>query len=322
MAYEANRSGDPELEKERNDANNANNIRNAADVAIASGNPYAAGAGLAVKGVDAVTGGKGSEIAGKALTNANKVVPGGQKLQDVSNDLNESGASDKIGKAASMYNQAKGQPDEKVVPERKNQVPPNQMGNTGGEQQGSLPSSSDEKEKSSRREESKEETSNESSEEKEKKSRSLLGGIVLSAMAKMILFIITPLLIGFLFLMLVISIVSGMFTGYQDAFGVSQTVGEETGNIYTATSADQQAFYDRINNLKAEYEASGQEFDPLKIVGVYHVLKEHGADIDYDDMTDSVIREIADAMMEDGFYSSETFKQKLIDTIIPRYLPK
>ena len=66
MAYEANRSGDPELEKERNDANNANNIRNAADVAIASGNSYAAGAGLAVKGVDAVTGGKGSEIAGKA----------------------------------------------------------------------------------------------------------------------------------------------------------------------------------------------------------------------------------------------------------------
>ena len=322
MAYEANRSGDPELEKERNDANNANNIRNAADVAIASGNPYAAGAGLAVKGVDAVTGGKGSEIAGKALTNANKVVPGGKKLQDVSNDLSESGASDKIGKAASMYNQAKGQPDEKVVPERKNQVPPNQMGNTGGEQQGSLPSSSDEKEKSSRREESKEETPNDSSEEKEKKKRSLLGGIVLSAMAKMILFIITPLLIGFLFLMLVISIVSGMFTGYQDAFGVSQTVGEETGNIYTATSADQQAFYDRINNLKAEYEASGQEFDPLKIVGVYHVLKEHGANIDYDDMTDSVIREIADAMMEDGFYSSETFKQKLIDTIIPRYLPK
>ena len=59
MAYEANRD-DRDYETARADANNANTIRNAADVAIASKNPYAMAAGAAVKGLDAVSGGKAS----------------------------------------------------------------------------------------------------------------------------------------------------------------------------------------------------------------------------------------------------------------------
>ena len=60
MAYQANRENmTPEEQKARNDANNAKNIRNAADVAIASKNPYAMAAGAAVKGADKLTGGKG-----------------------------------------------------------------------------------------------------------------------------------------------------------------------------------------------------------------------------------------------------------------------
>lgn len=87
---------------EINAENNANNLRNAADVAIATKNPYAMAAGYAVKGLDKVTGGKSTQAMGKALNKANKIAPGGKQIQNVSNKLSESGASDAVGKAASM----------------------------------------------------------------------------------------------------------------------------------------------------------------------------------------------------------------------------
>ena len=104
MAYEANRD-DRDYETARADANNANTIRNAADVAIASKNPYAMAAGAAVKGLDAVSGGKASEALGKGFTKINQVAPGGKQVQNLSNDLSESGLGDKIGQAAAMKNQ-------------------------------------------------------------------------------------------------------------------------------------------------------------------------------------------------------------------------
>ena len=48
MAYQAKRNDEP-TSKERNRENNAQNIRNAADVAIATKNPYAAAAGGALR---------------------------------------------------------------------------------------------------------------------------------------------------------------------------------------------------------------------------------------------------------------------------------
>ena len=120
MAYEANRD-DRDYETARADANNANTIRNAADVAIASKNPYAMAAGAAVKVGDKITDGKASEALGKGFTKVNQVAPGGRQVQNLSNDLSESGLGDKIGQAAAMKNQM----DAK---------------NAGGEQ-GSLPSS-------------------------------------------------------------------------------------------------------------------------------------------------------------------------------------
>ena len=72
--------GQKKAEQQRNAANNAETIRNAADVAIASKNPYGVAAGGAIKAADAVTGGKASELAGKvklpkatppAFTNSN-----------------------------------------------------------------------------------------------------------------------------------------------------------------------------------------------------------------------------------------------------------
>lgn len=96
-------AAEPQLsEKERANQANANNIRNAADVAMATKNPYAMAAGAIIKGADKLTGGKSTELLGKGMTKANKMSPGGRRIQNASNKLSESGASDAIGKAASM----------------------------------------------------------------------------------------------------------------------------------------------------------------------------------------------------------------------------
>jgi adenylate kinase len=74
VAYEARRDDDPE--KIRNDQNNANNIRNAAEVAQASGNAYAMAAGTAVKAADKITGGKSTEALGRGITKLVRMAAG------------------------------------------------------------------------------------------------------------------------------------------------------------------------------------------------------------------------------------------------------
>ena len=93
---------------ERNIKNNANNIRNAADVAMASKNPYGMAAGAVVKGADKLTKGKSTEKMAELGNKINKTIPGGKKIQDASNKLSESGASDKIGQGARMMSAQNG----------------------------------------------------------------------------------------------------------------------------------------------------------------------------------------------------------------------
>ena len=108
------RREEKKAQSERNAANNTNNIRNAADVAIASKNPYGVAAGAAIKGADALTGGKASEAAGKAMEKGNELTgPVGKRNQDLMNNLSESGMSNKAGQAARMYNGFGGGPPNK-----------------------------------------------------------------------------------------------------------------------------------------------------------------------------------------------------------------
>lgn len=97
-----------QLEKQRNIKNNTNNIKNAADVAIASKNPYGVAIGGAVKAADKISGGKTTERLGKTMNTMNRLSPKGRQIQALSNKLNESGASDAIGQAASAKNAADG----------------------------------------------------------------------------------------------------------------------------------------------------------------------------------------------------------------------
>lgn len=304
MAYEANR--DPEFEKARADANNANTIRNAADVAIATKNPYGVAAGVAVKGADALTDGKASEALGKAMTKANQYTPGGNQVQNLSNNLSESGLGDKIGQAAAMKNQIDAR-------------------NGGG--QGSLPSSNvqntPEVSNVTNADNSLDDKKNNNDNEDSETKKSGLGGFVISTVVKVALVAILPLFFIILILFIVIANTVGLVGDYEDAFGISHTVGEETGGFYfTPANEEQQKFYDRVNDVKTEFQANGKDLDPLKVVAIYHVLNTNGAGLEYKDMTTIRIRTFANSMLYNNTYNEEAFKYNLINDIIPKYIPK
>ena len=306
MAYEANRD-DRDYETARADANNANTIRNAADVAIASKNPYAMAAGAAVKVGDKITDGKASEALGKGFTKVNQVAPGGRQVQNLSNDLSESGLGDKIGQAAAMKNQM----DAKSA---------------GGEQ-GSLPSSNVQKApevstatNADNPSNDKKNNNDNDSDSSDKKSG--FGSFVISTVVKVALAIFAPIIFIILILFIVIANTVGLVGDYEDAFGISHTVGEETGGFYfTPANEEQQKFYDRVNEVKMQFQASGKDLDPLKVVAVFHVLKQNGADLDYKDMSTMRIITFANAMLYNNTYNEETFKYNLINDIIPKYVP-
>lgn len=304
MAYEANR--DPEFEKARADANNANTIRNAADVAIATKNPYGVAAGVAVKGADALTDGKASEALGKAMTKANQYSPGGNQVQNLSNNLSESGLGDKIGQAAAMKNQIDAR-------------------NGGG--QGSLPSSNvqntPEVSNVTNADNSLDDKKNNNDNEDSETKKAGLGGFVISTVVKVALVAILPLFFIILILFIVIANTVGLVGDYEDAFGISHTVGEETGGFYfTPANEEQQKFYDRVNDVKTEFQANGKDLDPLKVVAIYHVLNTNGAGLEYKDMTTIRIRTFANSMLYNNTYNEEAFKYNLINDIIPKYIPK
>lgn len=348
MAYEARKGGSQEIETSgnsvvedmkakdaRNTANNTKNLRNAADVAIASKEPHAAAVGAAIKGADKLTGGKSTEALGKVMTKATKHSPMGNQLQNASNKLSESGASDKIGKAARVSSGLNGgapgagaASGGTTTPPTTNAASNNQSVNVGGGQSSSSPSSSESSSKGgsslfgdSFKKDSINDSKNNDDNSEEKKSNGFGSFIAKQAIVTMVLSIAPFLLIVMLFVV-AIATVTGVFSEYEDAFGMSSTLGEETGGLYfTASSPAQQEFYDRINEIKLQYQANGRTLDAMKIVAIYHVLKSNGADIEYEDITRAVITEWADSMFDGNSYSENVFKDNLINNIFPKYLP-
>lgn len=92
--------------KEKNAANNANTLLNAAEVASKTDNPYAKAIGTAVKAADKISGGKSTEKLGKVMNVTNKMTPVGRKVQRASNFLSESGLGDRISSAMQKKNGA------------------------------------------------------------------------------------------------------------------------------------------------------------------------------------------------------------------------
>lgn len=94
-----------EIQKRRNVANNANNVRAAAEIASKTNNPYAKAAGTAVKVADKISGGKASEKLGKTLNTAMKMQGlKGKAMQAAMNKMSESGTSNRIAAATNKKN--------------------------------------------------------------------------------------------------------------------------------------------------------------------------------------------------------------------------
>ena len=343
MAYQASREGgNADLERQRNNANNTNNVRNAADVAIASKNPYGVAAGAAVKGLDKATGGKASEAMGRAMTRANDVLPMGNHFQNASNRLSESGLSNRAGQLANVKNRA-----------NSGGATPNQAAranHSGGESDSSLPSSSLERKQNvpNRGTSSTGADANASSESKDDKPRRGFGGsesserrdsldanmdgeeeqkgkgffgFAIGTIAKMLIITIAPMFLVAFLMVAIIGGVSGLFTEYEDAVGISEASGDDTGGIsFEASSQEQQDFYDRVNDLKLKYQANGKTIDSLKVVSVIHVLNSHGAGISYSDLNEGAIAEIANSMFDGNVYNETTFRNNLKNFIIPKYV--
>lgn len=291
-SYRANRNGINEntnSEIERADKNNAKNIQNAADVAIASGHPVAAAAGGAVKVVDKLTGGKASEKLGKGLTNVTNSIPGGQRLQEKLNTLNESGVGDAIGK----------------VSQSKNGTAPAEVGQTAEKDKKSqTPSKTPEKDTNAEGE-------------------TKVEGRGIINIKKILMMIIPAGIIFLLIILIAVAVVTVILGDYTDAIGASGTSGESTGNLsYDTSNKEAKKFYERIDTVKREFLIAGKDVDALKIVAVYHTLHYYNADISYEDMSLAAIREIARAMFEGRSYDENVFADNLANSIFASYFPE
>lgn len=297
-AYKANRNNsdreeNSSSEKERADKNNAQNVRNAADVAIASGHPVAAAIGGAVKTADKITGGKASEGLGKAATKVMNKMPNGKAMQNASNKLSESGASDAIGKAAAMKNGAGGAD-----------------GNSGGEAPGELSNSTSG-------------LSNIGNKSKNKENQELSGEGIGKINLKKILPIVLPIALGFITIIIIIVMINSLiFGGFELAFGASGSAGESTGDItYTTDNPEAKAFYERINSAKTELQEAGKNVTALQIVAVYNVLSLEDISIDYRSMTKSKLKAIGEDIAESYDADTDTFATNLANSVFKRYFP-
>ena len=297
MAYEARRTDDDE-EKEakraQSDATNAKVVRMAAKAGEAAPEPIIATTSKVINTADKLTGGKGSEIVGKALTRANEMTPTGNITQSALNKVGETGALDVADKAMSMKNKK------------------------GGQEDGS-PSSSDKKpEPKENKEEVKEETPKDDNKDSNNKTNIEGSGSFKKIIIPIALICFLPVFLISMILLMLLS----TFSDYTDAFGISEISGLDTGGISNVSSdPDQVDFYNRVNEVKLEYQSEGKEVDPLIITSVYHALNSYKNTVTYKKMTTDKIRAIADAMLNNNVYDKEYFINNLKTTIIPSYFP-
>ena len=300
-SYRANRKGSTS-ETERADKNNAQNVKNAADIAIASKNPYAMAAGAAVKAADKLTGGKSSEMLGKGLTDTINKMPNGKKLQKKLNKVNESGMGDKAGQAARLANGTAGTNNANADGNASNAAA-NQQKKSNSPSKSKILDNKNEKE---------ENTENEG--EVSAYSKVLI---------KKVLPFVLPAFAFFFLLLLLVALFTGTFAGdMDDALGASDAAGEQTdGNDYTASSKEAKEFYERINEVKLEMQSEGKTVKAVRVVAVYHIINYYDSSVDYDDMSKSKIKEIAESMFDGNTYNEETFKNNLVNNIFVDYFP-
>lgn len=291
-SYRANRSGNSTNDQDRANKNNAENVKNAADMAIASKNPYAMAAGKAVKAADKLTGGKSSEALGKGLAKAANKMPAGKLMQNMLNKANQSGSGDKSGQDAKTANNSSG-------------VNNQQQANTNTNTQ---------KDRLLNNKKSRKENKDDEEQEGEISAKG-------KAFIKKVITLLLPFLFIFFLILFVVTLITSSFSGIlEDFFNVDSK--NAYGSTYNASSKEAQRFYDRISDVKLEMLSEGKSVQETKIVAVYHVINDYDKSITYDNMSKSKIREIAESMFEENTYNEETFKNNLVNDIFLDYFPE
>ena len=338
-SYKANRNdGNSGVsDKERADKNNAKNVQVAADVAMQSGHPVVAAVGGAVKAGDMLTGGKVSGELGKAATKIMDKTPGGKQLQNVSNKLSESGASDVIGKAAAIQGGTSGTPTSGATSSATGATSPTVGTNTGKsgamgttpttEQNSQLPASPDSQATDNNIAGvppgvGKKRGSSLLDDDDDKQKVELTGQATLSKVAK--ISILTSLFASpFLIVILIVMTATTVFGTYKDGLGINTVSGGKTGDIdYVEDSQEATDFYERVNEVKEEMLREGKSVDAFRIVAVYHILSKYNGELSYKTMSKQKIEKIAEAMLNNGVYDEETFRNNLVDDIIKSYVSK
>lgn len=320
MAYEAQRND--ENQEIRNIKNNTENVRNAAKIAQASGLPYASQVGAAINTADKVTGGKASEELGKGINEVTKRAPGGNQVQNKLNQINEKDG-DKIASLAKGANAMNGVPpiDNQQNLQSIDENGANNAQATGSVREretdefgGSGPSSffgSSRKTK-----EQKEQYGEAESDPTEFK-------VFSDAELKAFKIVLPAFGSGLILILLVMAVLMGGIADFDDAFGISYYMDENTGGVnYEATSKETKKLYERIEKVHKKFEDSGKYFDTLNLMAVFHVLYTTDNRFDYDYMTESRLTDIANLMFKDGVYDEETFRQNLTEKLFKKYFPK
>ncbi len=342
-SYQANRTGNgdqPKSQDQRNIDNNAKNIKNAADVAIASKEPHAVAAGAAIKAADKLTDGKSTQALGKALNANNKYSPMGKQLQKASNKLSESGLSDKIGKAAAMKNGMDSKADaglpENVGNQNAMQNIPINSQNTGGEQESSLPSSSEEKEENNKNKNKSDDQSGSSEKNKAEQSESFDGsddsgegeaqpkGIIQFLMkhifATIIIIggIIVVFSAGFVTLA---SVLIETDSRFEDALAISSATGGPTGYTdYNSTNDEFIDFIQRVIGVTGDDGTSDSyvtytESPYLIVVSTIHTIMDKDSTYTYKYFTNRRIKKIAKCVQGD----ETATKTCLVKKVFPKY---
>ena len=236
-------------------------------------------------------------------------VPG---VKSAAEKLDKSGALDKADKALNMANATKGSPGASKANGMK---PAGEAKDSAG---GGLSSSfSDDKFNSSRKKNKDGEDSSESDSSTDAK-----GNINVPKMVKISIIVLTPILLILLMVLIIVVAVLGTVSQITDLFGISIEFGLPSGEQTVNASDSGQAFYKRVHSVVDEYSQNNKSVDPLKIVSTYVVINFHDKDYDYDYMTISRIKEIADATIdENGIYSEEIFRSNLKNKIFKKYFP-
>ena len=148
------------------------------------------------------------------------------------------------------------------------------------------------------------------------------GRFMMSIGAKIVLLVAPIVIIIVIIVSLVGSVVGGV-GDFVDALGAMFTAGGETGDVEVAApTKEQEDFYNRINDVKLEYQANGKSVDPLKIAAVYRIFFSEKVKYGYKDMTEKIIKDIADCMFMGNSYDEEVFKENLTEYLIPKYYPR